>query len=213
MHNHFDKYLNVRQIILDAKPSHVVECGALFGENTRQLVELKKEIPFKLTVITDNDVSIDGVDNLIRGISYEEIQKMPDESIDICIIDTDHNYWTLAVELSSLHAKLKKGGLIILHDVSAFYFDTGLAGMYFNGKDYPKQRIEEIGKQRGGIGNALMDFLSVNRTSYQLITFTSESCGAAVVKKVMRDSFLIATPTQEKIDQIKAGTERVTANA
>lgn len=204
MFNHFDKYMNTKALILKHKPSHVVECGALFGKNTELLIALKNEldVPYRLTVITDNNFSMEGIDNLIRGISYKVLKDMDDDSIDMCLIDTDHNYLTLAKELTALHPKLKKDGLILMHDVEAFYHDIGFAGMYFNGDNYPSDEVKKVGAKYGGIGNALMDFLSANRFDYKMIYYTQESCGGAVIQKVMRRDLNVCFPTEEKIKEI-----------
>lgn len=187
MHKHFDQNLNLKEIILKERPRHIVECGADEGKNTRLLAGLKNVYPFKLTVISDNLLSpIElGPDvEFIRGISYEEIKKMDDLSVDMFIVDTDHNYWTLAQELNFIDLKLRKDGLIVLHDVSTFYHDTGVAMRYSNGKEYPIDDIEELGKLKGGIGNTVIDFLHCYPFRYRLVRFIEESHGAAVMRKV-----------------------------
>lgn len=183
MFNHFDKGLNIRGFILQFRPRHVVELGALFGKNTELIAGMRTVYPFQFTVITDNEFSCAGAD-VIRGISYKVLKKLPDDSIDMCLIDTDHNYWTLAEELKALDPKLRKDGIVLLHDTDIFYHDTGVAEVYANGEDYPRKEVEETGGKMGGIGLALIDWLSIKRAEYKLLSYTTESAGAAAIQKV-----------------------------
>lgn len=196
VHNHFDKYLNVKGLIERFRPRHIVECGALNGDNTKLLKALSTEIPFRLTVITDNDFSMDSVD-VIRGISYKTLAELEDDSIDMCLIDTDHNYWTLAKELHALDSKLRQGGLVILHDVDTFYHDTGVAESYANGEEYPIKMIEEYGRNFGSLGTALIDWLSLQRLHYKLIRYVDDSHGAAAIRKVQVTGFSYYKPAEK----------------
>lgn len=185
MKEHFYKYLNLKSLLIDTKPKHVLECGSLDGENTANLISLIPDLGFKLTVISD-DLDPNRIDEgvtYIKGISYTEFPKLPDNSIDFCIIDTDHNYWTLQKELIALHTKLTENALVIMHDVETFYYDTGLAEDYGNGSEYPSKEIEETGLKAGGLGTALIDFLSSNRFNYRLIRWIPEGNGCAVIRK------------------------------
>ncbi len=198
MHNHFDKNLRLKDCILENKPKHIVECGAGHGELTRMILGLKEEYDFKLTVINDSSFKLDDID-LIQGISYKVLEDFEDGSVDLCIIDTDHNYWTLAKELNALDSKLSEGGFIALHDVSTYYYGTGMAMSYGEGIEYPEKEIVNAGSTYGGIGNAVMDFLSEYRFKYRLITFTSESQGACLIRKRSLTGTFIAVPAKEAI--------------
>lgn len=197
MHNHWKSYLSFSTALYDTivkdPDALVVECGAGHGDLTNLLVELKNQFNFRLSVISDNSLDFKDVDYRV-GISYKELEKFPDNSIDFCIIDTDHNYWTLSKELTVIHRKLKNGGMVALHDVSTYYHDTGMALSYWEGSEYPKSEIEDIASQYGGLGNALIDFLSAMRFDYKLISFTSESHGAALIKKVALEGVSIMVP-------------------
>ena len=185
MKEHFEQYLNLKQLLIDTKPKHVLECGALDGENTNNLISLMPELGFNLTVISD-DLPIDRCYehiNYLKGVSYLEFPKLADKSIDFCIIDTDHNYWTLQTELISLHPKLTDGALVVMHDVETFYYDTGVAEDYGDGTPYPQKLIEDTGLKAGGLGTALIDFLSTNRFNYRMVRWIPEGNGCAVIRK------------------------------
>lgn len=182
MTGHFDAHLKLRDIILSKRPKVIVECGAGNGECTRLLAHLQLWYPFKLISITDKEIPmIDTVDFRI-GLSYEELKKIPDDYIGLCIIDTDHNYWTLRAELDAIRTKMEEGGLIVMHDVEEFYHNTGMGMSYWNDAPYPKQSIRDCIK-RGGLGDALIDFLHEYRGDYKLLHYTPNHYGCAVIER------------------------------
>lgn len=194
LHSHFDAHLNLRKIILEKRPKVIVECGAGNGDCTRLLAHLLQAYPFELHVISDKIV--DGLDPRIQwhiGLSYIEIPKFKDESIGLCIIDTDHNYWTLWKELVCVDSKIEEDGLIAFHDVEEFYHNTGMAMSYWNDEPYPKDEIMKMA-EHGGVGDALIDFLSKFRDRFKLLSWTKESYGAALIQKKIIKQIAIVTP-------------------
>lgn len=192
MHNHFDKNMNLKKWILERRPNHIIECGAGNGELSRLIDGLHSEYTFTFTVVSDNIPS--GVDAYAQpGLSYEELGKFSDGSIDLCIIDTDHNYWTLMKEFAAVFNKISEGGLIALHDVETFYHDTGMALAYWDGKHYPREEIEKYAPY-GGLGDAMIDFLQNKKMYYKLLAYTAESHGAALIEKRTQNIFNIVVP-------------------
>lgn len=194
MHNHFYQYLNLEKIILDRKPKVIVECGAGDGALTRLLSSLLNVYPFELHVISDK--ALQGLDPRIKwvtGLSYEALSSFDKESIDLCIIDTDHNFWTLMKEFSVLFDRIREGGLIAMHDVETFYHDTGMALSYWDGKPYPKEEIEKFAPY-GGLGDALIEFLHLKKMNYKLLVYTHESHGAALIERKTQMEFCIKVP-------------------
>lgn len=194
MHNHFDKNLNLREIILTRKPKVVVECGAGNGELTRQLASLLDVYAFRLCIISD--YAIEGLDPRIEwmsGISYNALQSFGKGSIDLCILDTDHNYWTLMQELSVLFNRMAEKGLIAMHDVESFYHDTGMALKYSTGDPYPLEEIEKCSPY-GSLGDALLEFLHTQKIYFRMYAWNHESNGAAVIEKKFEPMFAIKTP-------------------
>lgn len=183
MQGHFARNLNLRDTILEKRPRVIVEVGAGDGDNTRLLSHLQQFYPFDLHVISDK--VIDGLDPKIKwttGISYKELPKFPDASIGLCIIDTDHNYWTLRQELVAVAPKMEEGGLIVMHDVDEFYYNTGMGMSYWNDEPYPEKEIVDMAKL-GSVGLCLIDFLSARRGSFKLIRWIPEHFGCAVIEK------------------------------
>lgn len=200
MIGHMDNHLNLRNIILARYPKVIVECGAGEGATTRLLNHLKTAYEFDLHVISDKE--IEGIDPEIiwtTGISYQELSKFPDNHVDLCIIDTDHNYWTLQKELEAVAPKMSEGGLIVMHDIEEFYHDTGMALSYWNGVPYPRAEIEAAGKVWGGLGDALIDFLCKNRHAFKLMAYVTEDYGAAVIEKRTIKSLRIVTPGTDSV--------------
>lgn len=194
MHNHFDRGLNLRKLILEHKPRLIVECGAGNGDLTRKIAALAPEFMFDFHVISDK--AIEGIDPHIvwhTGLSYEVLPAFEKDSIGLCIIDTDHNYWTLMKELSAVFDKITEDGLIALHDVETFYHDTGMALSYWNDKPYPREEIEKHAPY-GGLGDALIEFLQLKKMHYRLLGYTPESHGAALIQRKTQSIFSIVVP-------------------
>ena len=154
---------------------------------------------FQFEVITDNPLpEIDSRILWHQGLSYEILGQYASDSIDLCIIDTDHNYWTLGKELSVLCNRIKEGGFIAMHDVETFYHDTGMALSYWDGKPYP---IEEIEKEapNGSLGDALIDFLHIKKLTYRMYAWNHESNGAALIQNNPQAMFALVTPGPQSI--------------
>jgi hypothetical protein len=182
LQGHFDRNLNLRALILEKRPKLIVECGAGAGECTRLIAHMKWYYPFDFYSITDKAIeNIEGVEWKI-GLSYERLKEFQDSSIDLCIIDTDHNYWTLQQELLAVAPKMKEGGLVVFHDVEEFYYDTGMGMSYWNDAPYPEEKIMATAKL-GGVGLCLIDFLSACRGLFKLVRWIPEHFGCAVIEK------------------------------
>lgn len=194
MHNHWSKGLNLEEIVLERKPKRIVECGAGEGALTRKIQELLDVYDFDYHVISDK--KLEGLDPRIHwhtGLSYEELPRFEDNAIDLCIIDTDHNYWTLMKEFAAVFHKISEGGLIALHDVETFYHDTGMALAYWDGKPYPRADIERFASW-GSLGDAMIEFLHLKKMNYRLMAFTTESNGAALLQRCTQSMFSIVVP-------------------
>ncbi len=199
MYEHFDKYLNLKAWILERKPKVIVECGAGNGDMTRLLATVLDEYPCELHVISD--YFVEGLDPRIQwisGLSYEALKEFPDDFIGLCLIDTDHNYWTLMHEFVALFNKIEEGGLIALHDVETFYHDTGMALSYANDKPYPKEDIEKWARY-GGVGDAMIDFLLHQKMKYKLLAYHRENHGAALIERKTQPYFNIMIPGPQAI--------------
>ena len=147
-----------------------------------------KEVGYKLTVISDDvELKDDGVTR-IKGVSYREIPKLEDESIDLCLLDTDHNYWTMREELLALYPKLSYGGILIIHDVDTFYYASGLALSYADGSSYPLDQINVCTKAHGGMSMAVLDFLTNMKTAMMLKAWLPMDNGICLIRKNAKET-------------------------
>lgn len=214
MHNHFDQFLNLKQVILERKPKVIVECGAGHGDLTRKIASLLDDYIFDFYVVSDK--KIEGLDpriEWITGLSYEALRDFPVGGIDLCVIDTDHNFWTLREELRSLNDKISEGGLIALHDVETFYHDTGMALSYWNDKPYPREEIEALANQ-GGLGDAMILFLASDHMHWKLFAYDRHSHGGAILEKRTQTEFAIMVPgTASEFAKPKKETEHAMLQA
>lgn len=188
MRNHFTQHLCLRDIILEYKPALIVECGCSYGQNTMYLRSLHPEYPFRLISISDDrlfpaimpDKETDTF-TFIQGISYLELPKFDDTSIGLCIIDTDHNYYTLQQELAALYPKLIPGGLIALHDTVMFSKLSGKKMNYGTHDPYPMQLIDQYAEQGLSMGQAIQEFLRDHPTA-KIVKQVEESNGAMLIQ-------------------------------
>lgn len=193
MKEHFDNHIKLHRIILERKPKVIVECGAGEGESTRLIAGLQYHYSFDFYSISDKEITdIPGVKWKV-GLSYKRLPEFPDNSIDLCIIDTDHNYWTLTKELEAVASKITEGGLLIFHDVEEFYHNTGMAMSYWNDEPYPKEEIMECAKF-GGVGDALLNFVVKRSNQWKLVRWVQENHGAAIIEKHTITHTKVVTP-------------------
>lgn len=179
MHEHFSKYLNAEELIRQASPRLVVELGAGSGENTKQLLVLCRELKAELIVISDGMQPLDLPDVDWRwAISYLALMEFPDESIDVALIDTDHNSWTVEQELRVLQKKMRKGGLMLLHDTESFATENGHMHSYGCGAAY---KLEEILQDKRGYGEVVRGWIG---KGFELVRETRESAGAMALRSV-----------------------------
>jgi len=192
MHNHFNKNLNVKELIEKHKPEKIVELGADKGGNTVQLLTLAKVL-----TITDNSVPsgenreslaraiANGNLEWVQGVSFNELKNYDDNSMTFVSVDTDHNYMTLKLELDELYRTVKTGGIVVIHDVEKFRginkIHTAFRNQqkYGNGKKYDMNLMSSEGP---GYTSALLEQVEEGR--WKIIKWVKESCGAAAIEKL-----------------------------
>lgn len=190
MRHHFDQYLDIKRLILDRKPELVIECGADSGENTKNLIQLRQQLPFSLIVINDGDIGSWRLDlehlgiQWIVGISYLELAKLQDASIDFCLIDTDHNFWTLNQELTILSDKMSDHGIVVMHDTVTYARNSGHMDRYNCNTPYPAAEIAQSANMGLGMTDAIDSALKQN---FHFLAFSPESHGATAIKRNVRN--------------------------
>ena len=181
MNSHFEVGLGVKKIIEDFKPKVVLELGAAGGVNTRKLLSMDS---FDLISISDSDLDMYHPRlTFIRGVSYIEIPKLL-ETIDIAIIDTDHNYWNTMKELDVLLPKMADKCIIMAHDTVAFGIKDGKAPigtkLYSDNKTpYPMEEIVACGQSNQGVWNAMTNF--AKDKGFTVIGEVKILCGAMAI--------------------------------
>jgi len=184
MHQHWDKYLNVRSLMRKHKPKFVVELGAGSGNNTSQIVELQNEFPFEMTVINDGHTpEADWLDKVtwINGISYIELPKLQ-RWIDFCSIDTDHNYWTLMRELVTLQRHMPKSGIVVMHDTETYGKVSGHFFKYVTDYEYPLPMIESYEKEGKTMSDAIEQIVDLGY--FRIIKKSKKSQGAIAMERI-----------------------------
>ena len=181
MHEHFNKYLNVEELIRRARPQLVVELGAGSGENTRQLLTLCKELDARLIVFSDGSPPSDLAGRLDWRweLSYLGVQELLEDSIDVAIIDTDHNSWTVDREIGILSTKMRPSGLVLLHDTESFAESNGYMTGYSCGERY---QLEKMMEDERGYGQAVRSWIG---RGFDLVRETKESAGAMALRRVV----------------------------
>lgn len=181
MNNHFDRYLNVKELMLAKRPKLVLECGAGGGDNTEKLLSLQPELGFRLVVI--NDGVVEGREftgaEWVCGLSFLELPKY--HGVDFCLIDTDHNYVTLKRELDCLRAVMPKGGIVVMHDTVTYGKNNGrMAGYYRVNHGYPSSELDAADKA----GKGMLDAIDESLDAFKVIRVSEESHGAMALERL-----------------------------
>lgn len=175
MTHHFADYLNVKALIDQHNPSWILELGAGSGHNTRNLLDTGRRV----AVITDGRLP-DGWESevvlgnmqWICGISYLEIPKLQ-QKVEFCVLDTDHNGWTLRREMEELEKVMAPGGIVCIHDTETFGNTNGVMQEYVCRVPYPAKEIEQC---------ALLYGEAWKRDGWTLIRESKESNGAVALQ-------------------------------
>ena len=178
-------------LIEAAEAQHIVEVGALRGENTTRML---KDLPgqAELHVIDPAPAFDTGTPELSADKRYVfhrdlSLNVLPHlGAIDVALIDGDHNWYTVYHELNILQDLAAERGtplpVLVLHDV---LWPHGRRDQYYNPatipeeyrKPYREYRVDgevvcnavEEGGPRNGVMCALKDFLSETGRSLRVV--------------------------------------------
>lgn len=179
--DHFDKNLNVRELVAQYQPSYILELGAGMGHNTRQLLTLNRPVE----VISDTECKIKSEEDgwlwlwWKCGVSYVKLKMF--NYAPFSIVDTDHNYWTLAKELTLLADLAPPGGIVCIHDTVSFANTNGImqnGGTYGDGTPYP---YDEIQAETRPYGQAVND--AIDSGAWIKIRESKEANGAVALER------------------------------
>lgn len=143
--------------------SHAVEVGVFEGANSAKIASVLNPEgvlygidPFfkgKLGICWYEKIAIKSIAlyrkriKLITAFSWEAVNDIPD-NIDFIFIDGDHSYEGIKKDWELYTLKLKKGGIIAMHDTSVPGFDPGRASLgsitFFNEVISKDQRFNVI---------------------------------------------------------------------
>ncbi len=214
MKKHFYSYTNVSSIIDRVKPKIIMEIGCGAYENVMCLLTYlyKEGNDYHVVGITDNALELRIPTYMqerflvIQGISYEVLSiynafmKATKEEfrkpVDIAILDSDHNYYTVSKELEALYPHLSPACVLIFHDTNN-YEEAGLSQLkfenihpvsnstyqatgYADGFVYPKEKIMET--LHLGIVDAIKEFVA-KHPEFSISYTTKESCGVYVIER------------------------------
>jgi hypothetical protein len=62
-----------------------------------------------------------------KGLSWEMLEQLPDQSVDYMYVDADHSYSSVAKEVIALRSKIKPGGIVQFNDYTHFDHDAMVA--------------------------------------------------------------------------------------
>ena len=161
MNDHWVDGVCIKDLLDHHKPSAVLELGASAGSCTIKLLRHARNINYKLITVDDGPPNhrvlellkyyedssrIDGSQPInyrwIRGISYTEINKLSPSSIDFCLVDTDHNAWTVTKEIEELAPIMSNRSILAFHDTEINRHDNGVYERYKTQQYYPISEIE-----------------------------------------------------------------------
>jgi len=176
MHKHFDKHLNVKELIEEVGPLFVLELGAGSGENTRQLLT-KTSVEVISLGECPEDLENRILLRWVNGISYMVMEQRQLYDVQFAIVDTDHNGWTLDKELIELDRICTNDAIICIHDTESFREANGFCNGYNEKAYYPKYDIIN----GPTYSMALNSFLLSHK--WKIYRETKESCGAVALKR------------------------------
>jgi predicted O-methyltransferase YrrM len=159
-----------RRALLEHLPKGAViaEIGVAWGEFSREILDICQ--PRKLFLIdlwaedsgryanleghvrevVERELA-EGTAEILRGLSWEMVTALPDESLDFVYIDAAHDYESVSRDLRACAPKMAPGGIIGGHDYA---------------------RWSSNGLQRFGVVEAVNEFANAER--WELIYLTNE---------------------------------------
>jgi predicted O-methyltransferase YrrM len=160
MNDHWAEGVCIKDLLDRYKPSTVLELGASAGSCTIKLLRHAYNMNYELVTVDDGPPNRRVLELLkyygdsrrgeggqpmnykwVRGISYVEVGKLKPSSVDFCLIDTDHNAWTVNKEIEELTPIMSARSILAFHDTEINRFNNGVYERYKTNHDYPRDEI------------------------------------------------------------------------
>lgn len=211
MHDQFYVGMKIKDVIDQLKPKIVLEIG--FGAGTNMMVLLtytkKPGNDYKIISLSDDPglpkitIPNDFVSKFlyVGGVSYGLLPKwkelkLPeqfDKPIDLCIIDSDHNYFTLKKELDGVYPLMSEKCAIAFHDTASkpcehhLYYSNALDKNsnsmvqntgYKDGTPYPYQEV--MATLDVPMMRAIEEFLA-DHPDFKMLKHIDDCCGCTLI--------------------------------
>lgn len=211
MHNQFYSGMKVKDVIDQLRPKTVLEVGFGAGTNALMLLTYTKKPgnDYRLICLSEDPnlpkitLPNDFVSRFVYvgGISYRLLPHwkslgLPwpfNRPIDLCIIDSDHNYFTLKSELAHLSQIMAERCAVVFHDTASkpcehhLYYSNALdresnamvqTTGYKDGSPYPFKEVMET--LHVPMMRAIEEFLETN-ADYKMLKHIDECCGCTLI--------------------------------
>lgn len=100
-------------------PKKIIACevGVFRGVFSKKLYEiLNPEIFYLIDINFDKFINFEGKYVCFKGNSYEELQKIPNESLSFVYVDAGHDYEDIKKDIEQAHKKIIHCGIIQFND-------------------------------------------------------------------------------------------------
>ncbi len=131
---------------------------------------------------------------------------------DLCLIDGDHNYFTVSTELKLLDKKAESGNIILLHDISKKSY--GRKDFYSDPLFIP---TEWRNGKKQGVLTAIEDFMreNYNECTFKILTKKNDGLGKITQKQVYPSLIIRIADILSRFTKLKykgKSSERVSAD-
>lgn len=78
---------------------------------------------------------------ILEGVSWEQAEKVPNDSLDFCFIDASHDYESVLKDLKAWAPKVRPGGILCGHDINWEGVETALKELH---PDYELAGVDNV---------------------------------------------------------------------
>lgn len=125
-----EKFPRLRMILVDHYPE------ILLGKNKKRRYKRKTEPEVLIQTAIENLAEFESRTLWIYKPSAQAAQEVQDSSLDFVFIDAEHTYEAVMEDILVWRPKVKKGGILVGHDVRKMYPGVKKAVQEIFGKDF-----------------------------------------------------------------------------